>query len=234
MKNNNWNLITQNFQNYFVLNKISEISILFKDDEADNIIVRVQSSLYYNSFVKYLSSNAMIVMIQPDGNSGDQFEFSLDYTDSFHQNDRDWRSITQQMILFNSEPPVFNTDLDAIYINKCNDYNFALPNFSDPDSYNISVKLADEAPKLIILNKNNTVSIYSKSDKNIIEGLTQVYLVLIDETNSWSKYTLNITVSPLISPVFSIIPNVKQSQLEGDGVFINVTSSKPIDVIDWK
>ena len=165
MENNNWNLITQNFKNYFVLNKISEISILFKDDETDNIIVRVQNSLYYNSFVKYLSSNTMIIMIQPEGNAGDQFEFSFDYTDSFHQNDGDWRSITQQMILFNSEPPVFDTDLDTIYVNKCRDYNFELPNISDPDSYNISVKHADEAPKWIILNENNTVSIYSNSGK---------------------------------------------------------------------
>ena len=93
--------------------------------------------------------------------------------------------------------------------------------------------MEDNAPNLIILNKNFTLSICSKSWQNIIEGLTQINLKLIDETNSWTKYTLNITFESIIIPFFDIIPYMHKNQLRGDGVLLNVTSSNQVDVVDW-
>ena len=69
--------------------------------------------------------------------------------------------------------------------------------------------------------------------KNITVGLTQIDLKLVDETNSWSKYTLNIFVQPITSSKFGLIPNIQQNQLKGDGVSIYTSSIYPVDVVDW-
>ena len=233
MENSNWNLISHNITDYFIINKTSNFTIKFEDDEGDYAKIKIQESQYFSSFVKYISSSTINILIQAEGTSGDLFEFVFYYTDSFHQSDSDWKIFTKQIIMFVSEPPMFNANLDKITVDQCQDYKFTLPSFSDLDSYNISIKLANGVPSWIYLKNNYIISINSNSGKNITEGLTEIGLILIDETNSWSNYTLNIFVEPKASPKFGFIPNIQQNQLQGVGVFINISYTNPVYVVDW-
>ena len=233
MENNNCNLATSVLPHYLILNKTTELNIQFEDNENDNVKVQISKSQYFSSFIKYTTSDSLNIMIQPEGVCGDKFNFTIYYTDSFHLNDEDWQNFTTQMTLFASIPPTFDKYLDSITVNKWQNYLYLLPTFSDPDSYNISVKLGEGTPNWISMNKNFTISLNSKSSNDVKEGLTQVDIVLIDETNSWTKYTINITVEPRISPIFGLIPNVNIEQLEGDGVVLNITSDYKVDVIGW-
>ena len=233
MENNNWNLISHSIPNYLILNQISNFTINFEDDEDDIVKIQIQNNQYFSSFVKYISSETVILMIQPEGSLGDQFNVTIYFTDSFHLNEEDWQNFTTQMTLFASIPPTFDKGLNSISVNKWQNYLYLLPTFSDPDSNNITAKLGEGTPNWISMNKNFTISLNSKSGNDVKEGLTQVDIVLIDETNSWTKYTINITVEPLISPIFGLIPNVNIEQLEGDGVVLNITSDYKVDVIGW-
>ena len=66
---------------------------------------------------------------------------------------------------------------------------------------------------------------------NVSEGLTQINLMLVDETNSWTKYVLNVTIEPIESPFFEYINNMSKQQLI-NGVILNITSPNKIDVVD--
>ena len=233
MENNNCNLITSDFPHYLILNQTTVLNTQFEDNENDNVMAKISSSQYFSSFIKYITSDSLNIMIQPEGLSGDQFNFTIYFTDSFHLNDEDWQNFTTQMTLFASIPPTFDKNLNSISVNKWQNYLYLLPTFSDPDSINITAKFEEGTPNWVSMNKNLTISLNSKSGNDVKEGLTQVDIILIDETNSWTKYTINITVEPLISPIFGLIPNVNIEQLEGDGVVLNITSDYKVEVIGW-
>ena len=72
---------------------------------------------------------------------------------------------------------------------------------------------------------------YTTDQTNVSEGLTQINLMLVDETNSWTKYSLNVTIEPIISPFFGYINNMSKQQLI-NGVVLNITSPNKIDVVD--
>ena len=55
--------------------------------------------------------------------------------------------------------------------------------------------------------------------------------MLVDETNSWTKYSLNVTIEPIVSPFFGYINNMSKQQLI-NGVVLNITSPNKIDVVD--
>ena len=202
--NNNWNLLSSNYSNYLVLNKIKEINFEFEDDEEDNTIVRVYSKSEISSFVKYSNSSTATILIQLNSVDTNSTIISFSYTDSYHQKDEYWQFVSFQFLLFASEPPVFDTYLNSISVNKWQNYLYLLPTFSDPDSNNITAKLGEGTPNWISMNKNFTISLNSKSGNSVKEGLTQVDIVLIDETNSWTKYSINITVDQLSYPVFLV------------------------------
>ena len=134
MENNNWELVSSSIPNYLSLNQISNFTIQFQDEEDDNVRINIQSSTYFVSFVKYLSSNNANILIMPEGSSGDQFDFSFIYTDSYHLNSNDWQLFTKQMILFASQPPVFDSSLNSVNVNQWQDYLYVFPKYSDPDS----------------------------------------------------------------------------------------------------
>ena len=139
---------------------------------------------------------------------------------------------SSKLNIFASEPPVFVRSLDAIVVSRCQDVNYVLPDFSDSDSFNITAKFDGNVPNWVVIN-NFTISINSKSGQNVTDGLTQVGLILVDETNSWTKYTFNITVKPVLSTVFGLIPNIDREKLAKDGILINVTSANQINVVNW-
>ena len=155
---------------------------------------------------------------------------NISYTDSYHQDSQYWQHFEVHLNLFVSEPPVFVNNFNAFVVSRCQDAVYILPNYSDPDSFNITVRLDSGTPDWIAINKF-TISINSKSGQNVTDGLTQIDLILADETNSWTKYVLNVTVEPIVSPVFGYISDMSRQQL-ANGVFINITSANQIDVVD--
>ena len=66
---------------------------------------------------------------------------------------------------------------------------------------------------------------------NVSEGLIQINLMLVDKTNSWTKYVLNVTIEPIESPFFGYINNMSKQQLI-NGVILSITSPNKINVVD--
>ena len=232
MENTNCELFSTQYKNYLVLNKISNFSFEFEDIEGDNVKIKAETSSYFSSFVQYLSSDSIYILVMPQQTTNYQIEFNFMYSDSFHQTNADWMLFSSKLNIFASEPPVFVRSLDAIVVSRCQDLNYVLPDYSDSDSSNITAKFDGNVPNWIAIN-NFTIAIKSKSGKNVTDGLIQIDLILIDETNSWTKYAFNVTIKPILSTVFGLIPNISKEKLTKDGFLLNSTSANQINVVNW-
>ena len=228
--NNNWVQLPIIYPGYLVYNQITQILVQFSDDEDDNVIIKLAENPQLSYFVKYLNSTSATILVQSNSAETSSTTMNISYTDSYHQDSQYWQHVEVHLNLFASEPPVFVNSLNAVAVSRCQDAVYILPNYSDPDSFNITVRLDSGAPDWIAINKF-MISINSKSGQNVTDGLTQIDLILADETNSWTKYILNVTVEPIVSPVFGQINDMSKQQL-ANGVFINVTSANQIDVVD--
>ena len=229
--NNNWVMLSSSYPSYLVYNQIEQIQVRFSDDEDDNVIIKLAENPQLSSFVKYSSSTSATIFVQSNSAETSSTTMNIDYTDSYHQDSQYWQHAEIQFSLFASEPPVFVRSLDDVVVSRCQDSVYLLPDYSDPDSFNITAKLDGYVPDWITIN-NFTISINSKSGQNFTDGLTQIGLILVDETNSWTKYVLNITIEPILSPVFGYINDMSKQQLKS-GVLLQVTSTNLINVVDW-
>ena len=229
-ENNNWVLLTNSYPVYLVYNQITQMQVQFSDDEDDNVIIKLAESSQLSSFVKYSNSTSATILVQSNSAETSSTTMNISYTDSYHKDNQYWQHFEVHLNLFASEPPVFVHNFNAFVVSRCQDAVYILPNYSDPDSFNITVRLDSGTPDWIAIN-NFTISINSKSGQNVTDGLTQIDLILADETNSWTKYILNVIVEPIVSPVFGHISDMSRQQL-ANGVFINISSANQIDVVD--
>ena len=116
--NDNCYLLSSNCSYYIVLNKITELQFEFGDNEDDNVKLKVSTSQYFGSFVKYDASTTATVMLMSETTQPDPVEFSFMYTDSYHQSDADWQPFTTMLYLFASEPPYFTDNLSSVHANR--------------------------------------------------------------------------------------------------------------------
>ena len=229
-ENNNWALLSYSYPSHLVYNHIAQIQIYFTDDENDKVTIKLIENPLLSWFINYSSSTSAVILIQSNSAETSSTSISISYTDSYHRENQYWQQTEIQLILFASQPPVFVSSLDAIVVSKWQDAVYNLPNYSDPDSFNITTRLNSDVPDWIAL-KNFTIFIKSKSKTNVTEGLTQINLMLVDETNSWTKYVLNVTIESIESPFFNYINNMSKQQLI-NGVILNITSPNRIIIVD--
>ena len=172
-------------------------------------------------------------MIQANTVLDDPVTFNFMYTDSYHQNFSDFKTFSTYLYLFATNPPYFKQDLISVLGDKCYDIQFMLPEITDPNGENVTVKFAPNTPDWISIRDNSVVYISSASKDNVAEGLTEIEIILQNESKAWSNYSLNVTIDQLIVPSFGSIPDYQLSQLSGNVVFINVTSINKVYVVDW-
>ena len=231
--NNNLILVSAEYSYYIVFSKIILFHFVFKDDEDDNVRIKLVESTNYGAFVKYTNSSAATVMIQANTVLDDPVTFNFMYTDSYHQNSSDFKTFSTYLYLFATNPPYFKQDLISVLGDKCYDIQFMLPEITDPNGENVTVKLAPNTPDWISIRDNSVVYISSASRDNVAEGLTEIEIILQNESKAWSNYPLNVTIDQLVGPDFGSISDYQLSQLSGNGVLINVTSISKVYVVDW-
>lgn len=120
---------------YLVAKQLETFSILFSDSELDNVNLRIDLHDSISSFITFDSDAfAAELKLMANAVSDDSTDLVVWYTDKYHQDDQFWRNITLQLYLFESEPPVFDSELPNITIDRCESVKFELPTFHDPDT----------------------------------------------------------------------------------------------------
>ena len=178
-ENNNWVLLTNSYPVYLVYNQIRQMQIQFSDDEDDNVIIKLAENSQLSSFVKYSNSTSATILVQSNSVETSSTIMNISYTDSYHQDSQYWQHFEVHLNLFVSEPPVFVNSLHAVVVSRCQDLVYILPDYLDPDSFNITVRLDGYVPDWISIN-DFTISINSKSGQNVTDGLTQIDLILVN------------------------------------------------------
>ena len=79
MENTNCELVSAQFKNHLVLNKISNFSFEFEDIEGDNVKIKVGTSSYFSSFVQYLSSDSTNILVMPQQSTENEVDFYFMY-----------------------------------------------------------------------------------------------------------------------------------------------------------
>ena len=203
----------------------------FGDTENDSVTIRFNSNSEFSTFVEYKDSKTATIKVQSNIGDSSQIEFAFLYTDSYHKDTQDWNHFRTFLYLFSSEPPYFNDILKSVNGNKWNDFQFVLPQAIDPNNDSINVKLGNSTPEWVKLKDNSTLIVLSKTDTDTTEGITQVEIILQNSFNSWINYTLNITIDPYKSPIYSFIPDIQTNQL-ANGVFIKVESFESVNIVE--
>ena len=135
--NNNWVLINIVSQSYIVINKLTTFSFMFSDDEADNIIVNMNSSDFVSSYITFDKKTSISqIFLNSNAISEDPVILIFYYTDSYHQDESFINNVTLSVNLFESEPPVFDSPLKNVNANRWQNTEIILPSFSDPDAIN--------------------------------------------------------------------------------------------------
>ena len=137
-ENSNWKLQNITFKPYLVVNKLKFFYFVFSDNEADNVIVKMDLNEQVDSFVTFnKTTNTSHVLLQSNIVSESTTNLLFFYTDSYHQDLSLWKNFTISANLFGSEPPVFNSALENVHTNKWHNLIVQLPSISDPDTSNL-------------------------------------------------------------------------------------------------
>ena len=137
-ENSNWKLQNITSKPYLVVNKLSYFYFIFSDNEADNVIVKMDLNEQVDSFVTFdKTTNTSQVLLQSNVVSESVINLLFFYTDSYHQDLSFWNNFTISVNLFASEPPVFNSALENVHTNRWHNLLVQLPSISDPDTSNL-------------------------------------------------------------------------------------------------
>ena len=118
-----------------MIDKIISFYFDFLDQESDNVLVKMKDNDVVSSYVIFNSSSfSSQVLLQANDVSNSIQDLVFLYTDSYHQDASFWMNITLRVNLFASEPPVFDSGLNNIQINRWQNKEIVLPSFSDPDT----------------------------------------------------------------------------------------------------
>ena len=133
--NSNCELLYVNSSSYFVINTLTQFYIHFSDDEMDRVLVDINQSDYFMFMTTFDQSTMTTkIMIQSNTSLPDLIIMPFSYTDIYHQDQQYWMSSSIPLYLFNSNPPVFDSEISLIHVNRWNSNSIELPSFSDPDS----------------------------------------------------------------------------------------------------
>ena len=136
-ENSNWELKNIISKNYLVIDKIITFYFEFLEEESDYVIVKMDQSDSVSSFVTFNSSLlSSQVLLQSNKISDNLEHLVFFYTDSYHQDASFWMNTTLSIYLFASEPPVFDSQLSNILVDRWQNKEIILPTMSDPDNPN--------------------------------------------------------------------------------------------------
>ena len=137
-ENKNWNLQSINSKTYLVKDKATYFYFTFSDAEQDNVVVRMEQSEVVSSFAIFnITLNSSQVLLQPNYVSDEPVFLVFYYTDSYHQDALFWSNLSLSVNIFDSEPPVFNSPIENIHVNRCQNAEIKLPRVSDPDTQSL-------------------------------------------------------------------------------------------------
>ena len=136
-ENSNWELKNIISKNYLVIDKMVAFYFEFLDEESDYVIIKMNESDSVSSFVTFNSSLfSSQVLLQSNVISDSIEDLVFFYTDSYHQDASFWMNTTLSVYLFESEPPVFDSQLNNILADRWQNKEVTLPTVSDPDNPN--------------------------------------------------------------------------------------------------
>ena len=83
-----------------------------------------------------------------------------------------------------------------------------------------------------MLGENNSLLLDTTNILNKIDHFSSITIILIDNTNAFTKYKLNITVDPLVTPTFQIKTNFYLKWTTSISISIDAQSQPEVDVVD--
>ena len=231
--NINWSIKSINIGSYLVVNKLKNYTVEFTDQEGDRILFKYTYNNLVNIFVQQTPNIALQynVIMQTETASQIPAILEFSYTDFYHQDNQYLTLLNITINLFESEPPIFDSSLTNILISRWSNYDYLLPNITEPDGQNFTVQLSNSTPSWIELINNSTINISPIMQQTSKSETVSVEIVLTDETNAFSKYILNVTLLPYLSPQYEIIKNIYINIF--DGAVLYVISPSPVNVVDW-
>ena len=111
-------------------------------------------------FVQNVNQTTFNFVMNCEDNSIQNTQLSFNYTDKYHINTEEWKSISFNLNVFLSEPPRFVDEILDFQINLWSSTLFLLnlPQITDPDSYIFTISLPSDLPDWIKITENNKVS----------------------------------------------------------------------------
>ena len=83
-----------------------------------------------------------------------------------------------------------------------------------------------------MLGSNNSLLLDTTNILNKIDNFSSITIILIDSTNAFTKYKMNITVDPLVTPTFQIKTTFYLKWTTSNSISIDAQSQSEIDVVD--
>ena len=232
--NINWAIKSINIGSYLVVNKLQNYTVEFTDPEGDRILFRYIYNNLMNIFIQQTPniSSQYNVIIQAENASQTPAILEFSYTDFYHQDIQYLTLFNITVNLFASEPPIFDSNLTNISISRWSNYDYLLPHITEPDGQNFTVQLSNLTPNWVKLFNNSMIRISPIKQQTSQSETVSVEIMLTDETNAFSKYILNVTLQPNLSPQYEIIKNIYIDLF--DKVALRVISPNPVNVVDWR
>ena len=161
LENNNWELAS-NLENwYIVLNLFKNYTVSFKDEENDQIMIKIIDDKGLNIIIHSINNTSFNFEIQWNNISIKSTQLSFNYTDKYHTNPNSWIAVNITVNVYASEPPRFVGTIQDIVLNTCfpQQYIQELPNIADPDSISFTCSFGNKAPSWMKIINNKEVSI---------------------------------------------------------------------------
>ena len=228
--NQNWIYIGYGIGPALIYNQMVNYTIHFEDTENDKVIVRLEHENSIKSFIQSESNSIFTIYLLSNEQSANKTVINMLYTDSFHPYENS--TISFNVNLFLSNPPIFEESLSPLNISSWQDYSYNLPSAQDPDGDSFSISLGSSTPSWIYLRNSTEIFINFSSIENI-SGEVTVEIILTDSNSAWSNYTLPIFILNKSIPYFGLINDIRLYLVENYEAIVNITSSYPVTFIDW-
>ena len=216
-------------------NQLKILNFTLSDEENDELYVRIVDPDQLNIYIQRLPSNAefQLAVMAIDTSKLNQ-TVTLQYTDSYHQDEASWKNITISIAVYPTEPPRFVYQPNDVAISACDQFSITLPEVIDDDSEVFWIELSPSTPSWITLVGNSTLTI-DALDANLSKTQTiqMVTFKLSDDSGAVIYPQLKILIDTSKLFMFNKFIDIQSTFYDRLEILVGIGIGTDIRLVDW-